>query len=238
LFRPRENIEILDAAFRLYRLHLPKLFTLSFLSGLAPSVVLAVLGPRAATTHSFIYWAALCSYWARAWLVRAAYAEILLTDRLDSVKAWRRFLRCLPRLIPLSLGYLIGVGLSTLAFVLPGVLLGIRWFFYDQVVLVEENPKAFARSRDLTEGMRTRMGVLLSAAGAMSFFLSGGLALFGIVPFTSVAARIIEIVSSALMAPVYAGVETLAYADLRSRREGYDLVLRAEALGVDMTQAA
>jgi hypothetical protein len=144
------------------------------------------------------------------------------------------------------LTYVLGF-LALLALVVPGVYLFIAWTVAVPVLLTEDvrGMKALGRSRRLTRGFWWRtfavvlLGSLLSGVidaivgtvvGAVLFTGESDLAIFT-VDFLG------GTVGSVITTPLIAAFVVVLYIDLRVRKEGFDLQLLAERIGLGGVRA-
>jgi hypothetical protein len=154
-----------------------------------------------------------------------------------------------PSLLWLTLLYILGVGVATLFFVIPGIWLYVAWALAMPVLLVEgvRGRAALGRSFVLVKGRWWRtFGVL-----AVGFILAGiistlvqGVFLAGIFVGSDNDALVLlfsalaGIVGLAIATPFQAAVLTVVYFDLRVRKEGFDLELLASEIGGSAPVAA
>jgi hypothetical protein len=170
----------------------------------------------------------------------AAYLGQQPTVR-DSLRfGGRRLLPLLVLVILRSIGLVIGF----LLLIVPGVWLYAAWSVAVPVLLIEQaGPiRSLGRSRRLVQGSWWRSaGVLIVAAvlglvvgGAIEGLLTGAALASGhpSIGFVVIITVLAAIVSAVLLQPFSAAVVTVLYYDLRIRREGYDLELVAEQLGI------
>jgi hypothetical protein len=122
----------------------------------------------------------------------------------------------------------VGIALGLLAFIVPGVYLGVRWFFVPQSVVIDgaRGPAALTRSGELVQGFwwRTFALVILAnlAVAIPAFVLT--------VPFTAIAEStdrevwtlVGTICAECVTTPFVALFSTLLYYDLRARRFAQD----------------
>jgi hypothetical protein len=151
----------------------------------------------------------------------------------------RAALRCtLSRLGPL-VGATIMTGLAitggTILFVVPGILLMLRWLFTVQAITIEGlgASQSLKRSRQLMAGRRGRMSLLLLLLTLVSVGLSFGVGSvmprsIGSLPLIG---SLLGQLPNLLLAPLYPAVMTLAYFDARVRNEAFDLEVLAQGLG-------
>jgi hypothetical protein len=145
-------------------------------------------------------------------------------------------------------GKVAGVGMAALLIFLG--LIGVFWLLLfiasgyivtTPVVVLESLSSAFdafGRSWELTRGVKFRMLGL----GVVSFLIASvlpaivmqavGALVLELIPGAQMAWAIVPSIVSVMMAPIIPCILTLAYYDRRVRREGFDLQLLSEQLGV------
>lgn len=129
----------------------------------------------------------------------------------------------------------LGVVLGLLFLIVPGVLLMIRWFFVTPAIVIEghDAKASLARSRDLTEGAYGRLFLLFILLALLSWAIHLGLG--ALVPDAleaiPVLSQLVDTVPQALVSPLSTAAFTLAYFDVRVRKEGFDLERLALGLG-------
>lgn len=134
-------------------------------------------------------------------------------------------------------------GFALLACIVPGVYLWGCWAVAVPIVLFEDakGRKALKRSRSLVRGRwwPTAGAVLLASllAGIVQSALTGiviGVAASGAGDVARALANgVAQVVGLSLVTPFSAGVSTVVYYDLRVRKEGFDIELLAQRIGVD-----
>jgi hypothetical protein len=183
-----------------------------------------------------------------ATLVTAACVKAVSDSYLDqgtSVGASLRF--AARRLLPLiALTFLQGIGIAIgfVLLVIPGVWLYASWWVAIPALLIERrNPvRALGRSRRLVKGRWWPVAGVALITNVMVLFVGGivtglltGLALSGGPPsvlFAVLISTAATVVSQTLLQPFTASVTTVTYFDLRIRREGFELELMADQLGL------
>ena len=153
-------------------------------------------------------------------------------------------LRRLLPLVALELVYVIGQLFGFVALIIPGIWLYGAWAVRVPALVVEgAGPfRSLGRSRRLVKGRWWPVaGVLLVATlmvGLLGSVIAGALAALAIangnpsVLFAVTISVLSAIVSGVLLQPFSAAVVTVLYYDLRIRKEGYDLELLADQLGL------
>ena len=184
-------------------------------------------------------------------LVTAACLKAVSDIYLDRPAEFGGSLRfAVRRLGPLFwMNIVMGVGLLAgfAALVVPGIWLYVAWSVATPALLIENlrGRRALGRSYRLVKGRWWRVAGVLLVANILVIFVAGvvqgvlvGVALSGsgsvlvAVTVVSLAAAI----SSVLTQPFHAAVVTVLYYDLRVRREGYDIALLAEQLGIEPSE--
>ena len=136
------------------------------------------------------------------------------------------------------------IGIGFLACLIPGIYFYAAFSVTTPILMLEgvRGRKALSRSRALVKGRWRPVAGVLLIGNLLTSIVGAGLgaglagALFaGNELATAVARAIAGIVSSALTVPVLASIITVVYIDLRVRKEGFDLELLAETVGVDPT---
>ena len=144
-----------------------------------------------------------------------------------------------------SLGVLAGMGLACLLFI-PAVILlifvNVRWTFQTQAIMLEKLNAVggLRRSWNLISGSFWRVLGVLAVLVILMWVLAGvptyaaQMAVSFLMPRSMVASMGVSSVLSAFIqifiAPIQIAVLTVLYYDLRVRREGYDLDLKAQEL--------
>ena len=180
-------------------------------------------------------------------LAAAASFKLVSGAYLDEEPDWRASLAYatskLGSLIWLTVVFALGLALGVLACVIPGIYLYVAWTLAVPVLLLEDvrGAKALNRSRALVKGRWWPVaGVLL-----VGFILSGLVQMVASGLFLAVASagdnEVVDVVTQAvantaasvLTTPFTAAVIMVLYFDLRVRREGFDLELLAQRVGVE-----
>ena len=159
----------------------------------------------------------------------------------DSLKAATGRLRSL-----IWLGFLMvgGLVLSAVALILPSIWLGVAWAVAFPVLIAEgqRGTKAMGRSFGLVQGRWWPTFGALALAFMLQFILGLILGIpLGIVTFaldrnsvvTLVLTTVINVLSSVITTPFMAAVLILIYFDLRVRKEGFDLQLLSQGVGME-----
>ena len=151
--------------------------------------------------------------------------------------------RLLPYLV-MEILYLLGLAVAFILLVVPGIWLYAAWSVAAPALLIEglSPPRALGRSRRLVKGRWfPTAGVLLVAVvmtGLVSAAFQGllvGAAFLPGQPPVLLGVTVVVVagaISSIIATPFTATVWTILYYDLRVRREGYDVDLLAQQLGL------
>lgn len=180
-------------------------------------------------------------------LATAANLKVVSGAYLGSEPDWRESLQFarqhLGPLIWLSIVYFLGLGVGFLLCIAPAVYLYAAWAVATPVLLLEERrgAKALGRSRQLVKGRwgPTFLVILVGTilASIVTAALQGllvGVVLSGANDIVqAVANAIAGTVSTALVTPFTAAVSVVLYFDLRVRKEGFDLELLAQRVGIE-----
>jgi len=238
--RPLSVGEILDVSFTLYRRHFATLGTVAVLcSGLPVLLSLyieasgGVLQNLQLTLAYYVIFTILGSIATAAtvFVVSESYLGRPLTAR----GALRRATPLLGRLIVCSLLFAIVVGFGFLLFMIPGIVLlcGLLLAFPSLVLEAGSSPTgALSRSWSLTRGSRWRMLGLLATLVILLYVPIVAFGAIATVVFPSDGILTLAVVGvlQMLLYPLLYCVLTVAYYDLRVRKEGFDLEVLASTL--------
>jgi hypothetical protein len=247
ILRPLSVGEILDVSFTLYRRHFPTLGTIAVLcSGLPVLLSLyieasgGVLQNLPLTLVYYVAFTVLSSIATAATVF--VVSESYLGRPLTAASALRRATPLLGRLIVCSLLFAIVVGFGFLFFIFPGIVLlcGLLLAFPSLVLEPGISPTgALSRSWSLTRGSRLRMlGLVVTivillyvpivALGAIATVVLPDSSTAGLTP--GLVTLAVVGVLQMLLYPLLYCVLTVAYYDLRVRKEGFDLEVLASTL--------
>jgi len=234
ILRPRTSSELMDAAFALARRFAKDLLPLSLLIGVPIAALLWLPYSGGGHRHSLSsrgvehFPLTLCVIpildGVRMWLLEAALIDVVTAGRVDWPAARRRVAAVFWRLLGAGLAFWGLTVLSSLAFVVPGVIYFLHRRFYAEILLAEGRAQGFGlrRSFALTDGSLGRLGLIIVGYGLLQISLSMG---SGLWQSSLLGALFSWVVSSCLSLPA-AAFYVLLYYDLRSRREGLDLLSR------------
>ena len=248
--RPLTVGEILDTSFTLYRRHFAALATVALVCTGLPLVLRLFLeaggGLLSNLPLGFLYGLSLVvlnliATGATVFIVSESYLGRPITAR----EALHRATPYIGRILVCSMLMAFVVGLGFLLLFIPGVILGVGLALaIPTVVLEPRSPSsALSRSWELTRGARWRIFalgfVLLILLYIPVVAITGLLAVllpqasgerFGPASVSTVAAIAIGGVVQMFIYPLFYCVLTVAYYDLRVRKEGFDLELLASTL--------
>jgi hypothetical protein len=251
MLRPLGVGEILDTSFTLYRRHFGPLVTVSLVCTGLPLLLRlfteAAGGMLANLSLTLVYLLSmvvlsLVATGATVFIVSESY----LGRPLSAGDALRRATSHLGGILVSSMLTAFIVGLGLVFLIIPGIILGVGLAVAVPAVVLEpgrSGSAALSRSWELTRGSRWRMfglGVTLlillyipfvAITGILAMILpgAGGALAMATSPSTVVALAVGGIVQLVLY-PLFYCVLTIAYYDLRVRKEGFDLELLASSL--------
>jgi hypothetical protein len=251
MLRPLGVGEILDTSFSLYRRHFGALATVALVCTGIPLVLrlfletgggfwsnlpLALLYLLSAVVLNLVATA------ATVFIVSESYLGRPITAR----EALRRATPYIGRILICSLLMTLAVGLGFLLLLIPGIILGVGLALAIPAVVLEPGlspSAALSRSWELTRGARWRifgLGITLlvllyvpivAVTGLFAVFLPQAAAgSFGPVALATIAGLAIGGLVQIFIYPLVYCVLTVAYYDLRVRKEGFDLELLASTL--------
>ena len=180
-------------------------------------------------------------------IASAAVLRAVSVAYLGGAPQWRESLRAVTgRLGSLIwLGFLMtaGLGLAALAFVVPAIWLGVAWSIAFPVLIAEgqKGTGALRRAFHLVRGRWWPTFGALLLAFMFEFFVGLVIGLpLGFLTAnwdsdslaTLAVSTVVSVASSVITTPFMAAVLVLIYFDLRVRKEGFDLELLAQGVGV------
>jgi hypothetical protein len=249
--RPLSAGEILDVSFQLYRRHFGPLATVALVCSGVPVLLSLFIeasgGMLANFALTLVYYVVFTVLSA---IATAATVFIVSESYLGRpLGAWEALSRATPllwRLIVCSILLALLVGIGLILFVLPGIILASGLVLSFPALVLERQMSAsgaLARSWSLTRGSRLRIFALLLtllvllyiplvAVGAVAALMLPGTDLAG--PGSPAIAGLVGVaiagVVQLLIYPLFYCVLTVAYYDLRVRKEGFDLEVLATTL--------
>ena len=247
--------ELLDYATKLYKDNFLVFFTIAGLAEVISFASLPLLSLVTGTTPSaaggeilfaflslFVWWLAflimtVLSQAATTFAVADCYFERPIT----ALQSYRRAGRFLGRLIRLGIEVGLRIGFATLALVVPGILLTLKYSVAVPVAVLEDKPtnEAIARSSELTKGEYKRIFPIYVLFWVLGFIFSSAvqyLAAVGAVvqflgPVWLEAASLIgRFIVGTMIQPLLTISLSLLYFDLRVRKEGFDLQMMLQQI--------
>lgn len=244
--KPRGTMELVDAAFQLYRNHFATFFT----------VTAAVMAPQLVINLNIFH--AYTGVW------RMPDAEVMTKNMQGSMQAFSGYF------LVTFLGYMVlqavlvhtacevyngraptpldafrgaaprifyaaasnclcatGMTLGFFFFIIPGAWLSVVWAFSAQAVMFEKKSPwaSLKRSAELTKGLRPFVGTYLLVITVLVYAIGMGCnmvfaASLKQMPLTQ---GILQAMPAMFVTPLYAIVLTVGYFDARIRKEAYDL---------------
>jgi len=250
MLRPLTVGEILDTSFSLYRRHFAALATVALVCTGIPLVLRMFLE----ASGGFLVNLALGALYALSLVVlnlvaTAATVFIVSESYLGRpLSAWEALRRATPymgRILVCSLLMAIAVGLGFLLLLIPGVILAVGLALAIPAVVLEPRTSAsgaLSRSWELTRGARWRLfglGITLlvllyvpvvAITGLFALLLPESAGMFSGGSLGMVMAIAVGGLVQMFIYPLFYCVLTVAYYDLRVRKEGFDLELLASTL--------
>jgi uncharacterized membrane protein len=249
--RPLSVGEILDVSFTLYRRHFAPLAGVAIVCSGIPVILNMFIEAAGGMLENlplvlvyYIVFAALSSVATAATVF--IVSESYLGRPIDARTALRRAAPYIGRILVCSMLTAFAVGIGLFLFLIPGLVLIAGLILAVPAIVIEPRLSASAalsRSWELTRGSRWRMfGLLLvlvvllyipiaAIGGLVALFVPGAGTVFarpGVA--VSVAAVAISGVAQIFIYPLFYCVLTVAYYDLRVRKEGFDLEVLAATL--------
>ena len=239
--------KLLDVAFGLYRaLFVPLLIVTLVTASVPLAVSLYVDAAGGMFVHLPLTFGNLLLNMVLASIGTAAatiiVAESYLGRAISAGEAFRRAAPFLGRIIVAAVLSAFLMGLGFLLLVIPGIIVAVGLATTTPALVVEDLDSAvsaMSRSWSLTRGHRWRIFRALSLVLFLMYIpvvALGGFAATRITPTglpggEELAMNAVSSLLVALVQPLFYCVLTVAYYDLRVRKEAYDLELRAAGMG-------
>jgi len=254
VLRPLSTSELLDRTFHLYRNHFILFVGIMAIPQLV-ILLLRLLGAAVAVSGQLesVVTTALIAGLANFVALEVSHAATVMAvsdlhlDRPATIgSSYGGAKRSMPRVVGISLGVAIAIGIASLFFLIPGIYLALAWSLAIPVTVLEGGglSASATRSKELTKGARWRIFVtyvlLIVLTLVVSFIIELPLEMLaGLIgrsnPSAALAMRqlmqgIGNFLSTSLVGPLVTIALTLVYYDQRVRREGFDLQLMMAAL--------
>ncbi len=245
--RPLSTGEILDVAFSLYRRHFVTLALVALISqavGILFSIYLEAAGGMLANPGLAMVSLMVSSVCAAIGMGAStkviADSYLGRSSTVGAAIGW--VVPSIGRLIVLMVVVSLLVGIGFILLIVPGAILGTGLAVSACALVVEGlgATDAMNRSWSLTKGYRWKVFATMAVALCLIYLISlaavfvGGfvaLALGGDVVTSLVVVAAVSAAFSVLVYPYVYSAVTVLYYDLRVRKEGFDLELRASQLG-------
>ncbi|NIM49202.1 MAG: hypothetical protein GTN62_04575 [Gemmatimonadales bacterium] len=238
--------EILDGAFAIYRTYFATLVSIAIVCEGVPAVMNTYVelggGPL---QHPVMWFAAfvlsglggLVAAGATIWVISEVYLgrDPLIGNALGYA------LGKIVQLFIAGLAKYILVFITSLFFLIPGIIVACGYAVVTQAVVLEKLPSAtdaLGRSWKLTKGFKGKalvLGIVVFALIMLPLMAAGAFAVFvpGLETTFTVGGQLLQL----LLYPIVACAFTLFYYDLRVRKEAFDLEHLSQQLGVEPVEA-
>jgi uncharacterized membrane protein len=241
--RPMSTGEILDAVFGIYRTAFVVMVSIVIICQGIPTIlytyVLVAGGPFVQVE---LFLASLFLRGIGATLSGAAIivvvSDTLLGKAPDTGTSLRMALRAFVALFVAGLARLLLVGLGFLLFVVPSVIIVCGYLMVEQVIMLEQPKRAInalPRSWALTKGYKGKLFglvvILLLFVQLIPSMAAG--ALVALLPAFEAHFQIGVSLLQLVLFPLLPVAFTLAYYDLRVRKEAFDLEFLSAQIGID-----
>jgi hypothetical protein len=245
--RKRSAVEIVDAAFQVYRRHA---LTLIMVTALAytPWLVINLLFIRALADPTAVQGAgfvirsliialgAVITIMLMSGVLTKLGAQAYLSGETGRVEdAIREVLPRVPGLIGAGILRSLLVGLGLVLLFIPGVIFFLTYVAITPVIVIEGKgvSEAFSRSSQLTRNQKMHVLGTYALLMLLYFLLLGGLTAVSalLTSISLVFQQLLSTVFIILFFPIFGLAEMLLYYDLRVRNEGYDVEVMAGSLG-------
>jgi hypothetical protein len=173
-----------------------------------------------------------------------AVSDAYLDQEAGGAKSLRFALRRLPALLVLEILTILGLIVAFVLFVIPGIWLYAAWSVAVPALLIERRGafRSLGRSRRLVKGRWWATAAVLVVATLMVTLIAGAIEglLIAVASLPSQPSLLLAVfvstlsgvIATVITEPFRAATTTLLYYDLRVRREGYDLHVLADQLGL------
>jgi len=173
-----------------------------------------------------------------------AVSDAYLDQPIGAAKSLRFAVRRLPALLWLEILTVIGLIVGFILLIVPGIWLYAAWSVAVPALLIERIGafRALGRSRRLVKGRWWATAAVLLVASLMVTLISGAIEglLIAVASLPSQPSLLLAVfvstlsgvIATVITEPFRAATTTLLYYDLRVRREGYDLHVLADQLGL------
>ena len=233
--------EIIDGAIAIYRVHFGTLVSIAIVCQGVPAILYVyidlgggfLLHPSLWLTAVLLSWlGGIVAVGATVWAISEAY----LGREPELGDALRFAVGKLIRLFIAGIAKGILIGLASIFFLVPGVVVMCGYAVVTQVVVLEELPAAtdaLGRSWLLTKDHKWKafgLGVIVFLLIGLPLAIGGAIAAF--LPALFVTVTVGSQILQLLLYPIMACAFTLFYYDLRVRKEAFDLEHLSQQIGL------
>ncbi|MEO8201622.1 MAG: hypothetical protein ABI679_13930 [Gemmatimonadota bacterium] len=253
MLRPLSVGEIIDHSFAIYRRQFAALLLITLLANGIPAILgIYVTASGGGDAHPLLFLVSLIANVALGSLATAAtvflVSESYLGRSISAGDAFQRAVKYIWPLVLLSIGVGLLIGLGFLLLIVPGFIALCGLILATQALVLEDLTPSEARNRswNLTKGFRWKMLGLLVVLGIIILIPSIGL---GVLVETTSTAKItgqvdtqtivwvaVQQLITIVIYPLLYCALTIAYYDLRVRKEGFDLELLESTLAHALPQ--
>lgn len=239
--RPLHVGEILDRTFGLYRAHFAILVGIAAVcQGPAAVLSLYVVFGGGLYAHPLLWIVAVVisffGYLLAAGATLRVISEAYLGHEPELGSALGYAARRMWPLFVAGTTSGLAIGLATLLFLVPGIIVGCGYSVVSQIVVLEQPKRpndALGRSWELTKGSKNKA----FAIGLVVYLITSvpALAIIWLARSTPEMANVLGQLATLVLRPIMACALTLFYYDLRVRKEAFDLELLGQGLGLEAT---
>ena len=247
LLRPLGVGEIIDHSLAIYRRQFAPLFLITLMANGLPLVVgIYVTTAGGVAEHTVLWLVNMLFSVVLGALATAAtlfiVSETYLGRTISAGEAFSRATRYIGRLVLLSFAMALLIGLGFLLLIVPGFIALSGLLVSTQALVLEDSGpgEALSRSWSLTKGHRWKMLGLVIVIGiiimiptvALSFLMMPSAMESGVIQYTTtdVVWIVVQQLVTIIIYPLLYCALTVAYYDLRVRKEGFDLELLESTL--------
>ncbi len=242
--RPRSATEIVDTAVQVLKAHYGQFVICSALA-YTPWLVLQLLVMADSQDILRRGWAFGSFMMLGVWVTFAIMSAMLITlasraylgESVDVGVAARAVLPVIPRVVAVALLRYLLLFLGLLAFLVGALYVGARFFAVHSAIVLEDRSVAgaFARSSELSSGRKLHVIYTFGLVIVIYWALGIGLTMLAMTFGNYVVQVIVGALFTILAYPLIAITETLLYYDARIQREGLDIEMMTNSLGLATT---
>ena len=245
--RKRSAVEIVDAAFQLYRRH-ALVFVMVTALAYAPWLVLQLVLGRFTTatpnaewmgtfTGLLIIFGSMITFTLMSGVTTKIGSHAYLhgdTGRVED--AIKEVLPRVPALIGAAIGRSLLIMLGSLLLIIPGIIFFLMYVAVAPLIVLENKSvgESFVRSAQLTRNQKFHVFVTYLLVGLIYALLFAGVMVLMVMALSTgpgILPPVVLTIFIIVLYPLFGLVEMLIYYDLRVRNEGYDVEIMAGSLG-------